>query len=89
MNAMQDVKRIELREKDPNTNTKICFEIRATALRPRLYTEGFSLFTKELPQRYLYRGITNYNPEYTTSTLSHLYTRGRHKVKHKVKRNTT
>ena len=56
MNAMQDIKR-ELREKDPNANTKICFEVRATeGFRPRLHTEGFQL-SKDLPQRDFNRGI--------------------------------
>ena len=31
------------RDSGSNTNTKICFEIRATALRPHLHTEGFPL----------------------------------------------
>ena len=50
----------ELREKDQNTNTKIYFEIRTTALRPHLHTEGFSLSTKDLPQSDLHRGIKTY-----------------------------
>ena len=49
---MQDIKRKkregarerrELRDSGSNPNTKICFEVRATALRPRLHTEGFPL----------------------------------------------
>ena len=42
---MQDIKEGELRDSGSNTNTKICFEVRATAPRPRLHIEGFSLFT--------------------------------------------
>ena len=34
---------VKLREKDPNANNKICFEVRATALHPRLNTEEFPL----------------------------------------------
>ena len=45
---MQDIKR-ELREKDPNANTMICFEVQATTLHPRLHTEGFQLSTMDLP----------------------------------------
>ena len=40
---MQDIKR-EFREKDPSAITKISFEVRATALHPRLLTEGFPLY---------------------------------------------
>jgi len=32
-----------LRDSGSNANTKICFEVRGTALRLRLHTEGFSL----------------------------------------------
>ena len=41
--AMQDKREIELRDSGSNTNNKIYFEIRATPLRPCLYTEGFPL----------------------------------------------
>ena len=48
---MQDIE-----ERDLNANTKIYFEVRATALHPRLHTEGFQLstigsFTKGPPPR--------------------------------------
>ena len=39
--VMQDVREIELRDSGSNVNTNICFEVRATALRPRLHTEDF------------------------------------------------
>ena len=39
---MQDIREIEFRDSGPNANTKICFEVRATALRG--HTEGFTLF---------------------------------------------
>ena len=74
---MQNIReRVEI--KDPNTNTRIYFEVRAIALRLRLHTEGFQLSTigssiQESPLR-------NYNltPEYTTPSLynTYLYTRG-------------
>jgi len=62
--------------RDPNANTRICFEVRATALRLRLHTEGFSL----CPPRTFHKGtsteeFTTYK-QYTTLTLSYLYTRG-------------
>jgi len=38
---MQDIKSRELGEKDPNTNTKIYFEVQATSLRLHLHTEEF------------------------------------------------
>ena len=41
--AMLDIKESELRDSGSNANTKICFEVRAIALRPRLHTKGFSL----------------------------------------------
>ena len=43
---MQDIREREreLRDSGSNANTKICFEVRATALRPFLHTEGFSLY---------------------------------------------
>ena len=41
---MKDITEIELRDSGSNTNTKICFEVRATALRPRLHREGFPLY---------------------------------------------
>jgi len=74
---MRDIKSKELREKDLNANTKICFEVRATALRPRLHIEGFSL----CPPRTFHKGTSTEelqltNQEYTTPTLTHPYTRG-------------
>ena len=41
--AMQDIREIELRNSGSNANTKICFDVRATALRLRLHTEEFPL----------------------------------------------
>ena len=42
---MQDIRERErdFRDSGSITNTKIYFEVRVTALRPRLHTEGFSL----------------------------------------------
>jgi len=51
---MQD-ERERVREIDSNTNTGICFEVRATDLRPRLHTEGFSLY----PHRTFHKGTSN------------------------------
>jgi len=46
---MNNVKQCKIRKrverKDPKTNKRICFEVRVTALHPRLHTEGFSLFS--------------------------------------------
>ena len=47
--AMQDIREIELRNSGSNTNNKIYFEVRVTALRPRLHTEGFSLYVHTRP----------------------------------------
>ena len=41
--AIQDIREIELRDSGSNANIKICFEVPATALRPRLHTEGLPL----------------------------------------------
>ena len=41
--VMQDIREIEMRDNGSNANTKICIEVRVTALCPRLHTEGFSL----------------------------------------------
>jgi len=69
-------KEIELREKDPNTSTKTCFEVRGTALRPHLHTEEFSLSTigystKGPPPR----DYNLQNKKYTTPTLIPLHKR--------------
>ena len=43
---MQDIREREreLRDSGSIANNKICFEVQATALRPRLHTEGFPLY---------------------------------------------
>jgi len=41
--AMEGIREIELRDSGSNANTKICFEVRATTLHPRLHIEGFQL----------------------------------------------
>ena len=43
-----------MKENRSNTNTVIYFEVRVTALRPRLHTEGFSL----CPHRTFHRGTS-------------------------------
>ena len=46
---MQDIKEREFRDSGLIANNKIYFEVRATALRPRLHTEGFSLYVHTGP----------------------------------------
>ena len=76
--AMQDIREKKFRDSRSNTNSKICFEVRATALRPRLYTEGFLLYvytgpsTKEPPPRSYNSTLGVY---YFTLKYNHLYTR--------------
>ena len=73
---MQDIKERE-RENRSNSNTGICFEVRATALCLRLHTEGF---------HYVHTGpstkrptLRNYNSTLRVHNLSvkhnHLYIR--------------
>ena len=75
---MQDIREIEFRDSRSNANLKICFEVRATALHPRLHTEGFSL----CPHRTSSQGTST--EEFTITKLgvhnsslqhNHLYTR--------------
>ena len=75
---MQDIREIELRDSGSNANSRICFEVRATALHPRLHTEGFPPVhtrpsTKGPPLR-------NYNitlrVHYFSLKHNHFYTRG-------------
>jgi len=87
---MQDIGEIELRDSGSNANTKIYFEVRATALHPHLHKEGFHYVhigpsTKgSLPRNY------NSTPGVHNSSLNtqNLYTRGGHLDKHKAKENT-
>ena len=87
--VMQDIREIEFRDNGSNANTKIFLEVRATALRPRLHTEGFPLCPHMTSHTgNLHRGIYKYNirstqllsPTNTTSTQearhnnNHLYT---------------
>jgi len=70
--AMQDIKEMRVERKDPNANMRICFKVRATALRLRLHTEGFSLY----PHRTFHKGtsteeLQQYEREYTTPPLKH------------------
>jgi len=78
--AMHDIREIEFRDSRSNANLKICFEVRATALHPRLHTEGFSL----CPHRISSQGTST--EEFTITKLgvhnssfqhNHLYTRGK------------
>ena len=78
---MLDIKQRELRDSGSIANTNICFEVRATALRPRLHTEGFSLIVHiGLPtQGTSTENLGNTTLEYTTplSNYNNLYTRGK------------
>ena len=59
--SMQDVREKEFRDSGLNANTKICFEARATALRPHLHTEGFPLRPHRTSHKgNLHRGLYNY-----------------------------
>ena len=64
---MQDIKR-EFRDSGSIANTKICFEVRATALRPCLHTEGFPLKRPHITptQGTSTEDLGNTNLEYTT-----------------------
>ena len=82
--AMQNIREIELRDSGSNINNKICFEVRAIALRPCLHTEGFP----PCPQRTLHKGTSTKKLQlYTWSTLllsqiqSPLHKRDRYKAK--------
>jgi len=73
---MQDIKR-ERVEREIQTQTQGY----VSRFEPLLYVPAFTqkdfyypLY--DLSQKDLHRGITNTNREYTTLTLSHLYTRG-------------
>ena len=83
--AMQDIREIELRDSGSNASTKICFEVRATALRPRLHTEGFSLRPHRTSQKgNLHQEICNYKVRSTqllSSTQPPLYKRQGTKLK--------
>ena len=68
--AMQDIREIEFRDRGSNANTKICFEVQATAHVPAFTQKDFHYvqtrpFTKEHPLR-------NYNStlEVHNSSLS-------------------
>ena len=65
---MQAIKERELRDSGSIANTKICFEVRATALHPRLHTEGFPLYVHTGPptQGTSTEDLANTNYEYST-----------------------
>ena len=76
--SMQDIREIEFRDSGSNTNTKICFEVRAIALHPCLHTEGFPLRPHKISYKgNLHRGICNYKLGVYNSSLqhNHLYSR--------------
>ena len=68
--VMQDIREIEFRVNGSNVNTKICLEVQATALRPRLHTEGFPLRPHITSHKgNLHRGICNYKLGVYNSSL--------------------
>jgi len=84
--VMQDIREIELKDSGSNTNNKVCFVVRATALRPRHHLEGFPL----CPHRTFHKGISTEELQlytWTTLLLSQtqppLHKRNRHKAKAK------
>ena len=77
---MQDIKEREFRDSGSIANTEICFEVRATALRPRLHTEGFHyMSTQDLPHREAPLKIWQIQLGVHNSSLQQnsLYTRGK------------
>jgi len=84
---MQDIKEIEFRDNGSNANTKISFEVRTTALRPCLHTEGFSLYPHRTSHKEnLRRGICSYKLRVYNSSLqhNHLYSRGKTLSQNKI-----
>ena len=77
-------KRVKRQRKIANSKQKDMFQDSSHYSTSPPSHEGFQLSTEDFLQRDLHRGITTYNPEYTTSTLTHLYTRGRYKAKNKI-----
>ena len=85
--AIQNIREIELRDSRANTNNKICcFEVRATALHPRLTQKNFHYVhigpsTRGPPLR-------NYNStlvvHYSTLKYNHLYTRGKAQTQNSI-----
>jgi len=72
---MQDIREIELRDSESNANTKICFEVRATALRPAFTQKDFHYVhagpsTKGAPLKNynLTIGVHNSSLKHKTST---------------------
>ena len=78
--AMQDIREIEFRRSGSNANTEICFEVRATALRPCLHTEGFPLRPHRISHTWnLHREFGIYKLGVYNSSLqyNHFNTRGK------------
>ena len=75
---MQDKREKKLRDSGSNANNKIGFEVQATALHPRLHTEGFSL----CPHMTFHKGNSTEELQLNTrstqllSQTQNLYTRG-------------
>ena len=72
----------EFRDSGSNVNTEICLEVRATALRPRLHTEGFPLYVHTGPptQGTSTKDLANTNK--STQLLSPTITTSSQEVRH-------
>ena len=81
MHNISERERERVRDSGSIANTKICFEVRATALRPRLHTEGFPLYRphRESPLRIW---VIQTMSTQLLSPTNNLYTRGWHNNNH-------
>ena len=55
--AMRDIREVELRDSGSNTNTKICFEIRATAVTPQFLKSRINIQIIDLKRLYKLSGV--------------------------------
>jgi len=74
---MQDIKSKKLRDRISNVNTRICFEVGATAQYPRLHTKVFSL----CPHKTFHKGTSTEELQIQTESTQlqlslNRYTRG-------------
>ena len=82
---MQDIKRVEFRERKPNTNTNICFDIQTPSLRPHLHLEGFQLYALRTLKRIQTQSSTQEETQNLCTKQSHLHKREGTKSKYKAK----
>ena len=71
------VNKREFRDSGSITNNKICFEVRAIALRPRLHTEGFSLYRPHREPLLRIWVIQLWSTQLLSKITNKLYTRGK------------